>query len=1314
MNKRITSVLSALLILFCLVPLWASAEAVHLPDCQCYTKQGADNLDHGLSCPLRINNLSLEQQYEVWLKLDSNERYAVMQSGNGYLTNGQWNELYSYIVEKSSQPQQPEVTEAPSAPMAPSGGGGTQLQQPLPFVEPVCLCGSPNHLSGCPIRSFYEQLVNMSDAELVRALENCSYALRAEMLALLGRTDIMSRPGVQQALKDKGIDPESGLKTVCDNENDPKVIIKGRLPEGARLAFEVLGRGENEDDYLYAVLKLQITDAYGKIWQPMPGDSVDVMLLLDSIGGIPVEDGESVRVLLEKEGVNSNQGVYNKRDGALTFSLDGVSIIRLLRPYGANSINGVIYFDLNAGDVVINGSDYCGYIFYNLEDQYEAKEISGTLKSGQSFYIFQSNDDNREDTGMKLGPDGKYHVVLPEYPRISNWERVITSNTEIDGDDGVIAMWNKLAFGSGRTATPNSVSIVDARCEVFIDNLWSSKQTSGSQRNDGGISVISAEAPVTVNLKLRGDNRFGNILYSAPAESKSQLSIGGDDNATLTVCNLANNSGANQFCSAIGGNDDPSQEDACGIVINGGIIFAGTTAADAATAIGGGANGDGSVKINGGIVTAVAYSGGTAIGGGAPGSTQGGNGEIAVTGGKTYAFNHSPSYLGSSYLPSAAIGGGSSYMGRTGSASVAVSGGMLYAQSLSGTAIGGGGNAENDGGTADIVISGGTIYAKSVSGIIGKNEAPAGLSIGGGRGGVAGNGGDCVLKISGVPEVRAGTVGGGYTVNSLGSRGAVDIGINGGSIQGQFSLVGSEAGRVSFSMRGGSIDNSAAASEGFEFLEDNGGALFLEFCDADITGTVIENCKAEYGGAIYAHNSSLKLADVSFSGCTAGENGGTVYALSSEISGSVSVSASKAIKGGALYAENSALQLRDSDFMRCRSADGAGLYIIGSETQLSGGRVTDNTASGFGGGIYVGGESSVCSLDGLAQIFRNTAKNGGGIYAAAGADISVNGADIYENKAIYVGDRAKMPLNALDEASVTGVGGGVYLASGTETNSGSVLFRGEANSVYSNLADLAADDVYASAEHTELLLPSVASMEIPGALATGWYADYAKGDTAFVERGLSDGAKGFEAADVTRYRDALSTDTSHYQVEGSLLGGTTPLKGKYVCLTVGKDVIYYGQLEISCSGEGLDGRQFVYRVSSLELDAEKLPDISFDIAVPAGSSVTVNKVPFGRYAVLQLDGWATGCACVDGAEKEVLVNSSDVPAALVFTNEKLPAESVPGAAEWRQYETASRVKPAQPELMPTAETPEKTGFMDKLSKFFEIAVEMFPGKEAGA
>ena len=102
MNKRITSVLSALLILFCLVPLWASAEAVHLPDCQCYTKQGADNLDHGLSCPLRINNLSLEQQYEVWLKLDSNERYAVMQSGNGYLTNGQWNELYSYIVEKSS------------------------------------------------------------------------------------------------------------------------------------------------------------------------------------------------------------------------------------------------------------------------------------------------------------------------------------------------------------------------------------------------------------------------------------------------------------------------------------------------------------------------------------------------------------------------------------------------------------------------------------------------------------------------------------------------------------------------------------------------------------------------------------------------------------------------------------------------------------------------------------------------------------------------------------------------------------------------------------------------------------------------------------------------------------------------------------------------------------------------------------------------------------------------------------------------------------------------------------------------------------
>ena len=113
------------------------------------------------------------------------------------------------------------------------------------------------------------------------------------------------------------------------------------------------------------------------------------------------------------------------------------------------------------------------------------------------------------------------------------------------------------------------------------------------------------------------------------------------NDGTLTLANLevGSSNNLNYWNSALGASDSTA-EDARGIVINGGTIFAGTTYQDNCTAIGAGGNAYGEVTINGGTVTAVASTTGTAIGGGIGYTSQGGNAIVKITGGTVYAYNY--------------------------------------------------------------------------------------------------------------------------------------------------------------------------------------------------------------------------------------------------------------------------------------------------------------------------------------------------------------------------------------------------------------------------------------------------------------------------------------------------------------------------------------------------------------------------------------------------------------------------------------------------------------------------------------------------
>ena len=686
-----------------------------------------------------------------------------------------------------------------------------------------------------------------------------------------------------------------------------------------------------------------------------------------------------------------------------------------------------IYFDLSAGDVTITGKKYTGYRYDGSETR---KEISGTLSDGEVYYVYQSNGE--KNTGVI---DGVF--VRPAYTnnRVTyqnqTWGRYITDHPKdkTDGDATgpksgsasvitVIEAW-ETAVASTRSATSHSIKFSGnvGKIEMVLDNLWSNYQTKSQSRTHGSIGYNTYGEDYENNeitLKLRGDNRLANVFYATKAkngpndpefnDTKNRLIFdcyGTETDATLTVANNKGSDGGQWWNAAIGSSD--SYDACCGLVFNCGIIYAGTTAADDCTAIGGGGNGAATIEINGGTVTAVSSTSGSAIGGGIGKSAQGGSANITINGGNVYAYNfgYGQDYAGKSYttIVSSAIGGGSS-SAKSGCkyAQVTINGGNVYAQSVGGTAIGGGSSTKSEGGNAEITINGGEVTAKSIGGTLfqmstkTKVDINPGVAIGGGTGN--GKGGYAKLTVNENnsdidTKLYTGSIGGGGYTAATGSIGAANVIITGGDVQGQVVMSGRNS---TFEMTGGNINNIDSQTSGFSFAKPHGGAIFMEAPNGEttISGGTIQNCSAENGGAVYMTQGTLALSDDgSISNCTASNNGGAIY-------------------------------------------------LGGGTVMISGGTIAENTAAnGNGGGIYLGGGTMTVSN---GSITNNSAKNGGGAYVNAGSadyGILVTGGSITNNTADQNGGGVavnngyyKMTGGNVDSnTATTGNGGGIYVSS---------------------------------------------------------------------------------------------------------------------------------------------------------------------------------------------------------------------------------------------------------------------------------------------
>lgn len=739
--------------------------------------------------------------------------------------------------------------------------------------------------------------------------------------------------------------------------------------------------------------------------------------------------------------------------------------------------SGYISFDLAAGDVTINANTYSGYVFSSGLPE----KKTGTHTASNKYYIYQTNGDKSSS--------------IPSYERVGHptesgkdWGDYITNNSNVEE---VIKNWKTEATKVGRIETQYKLSVTGfSTYDITIDNLWSSYQMGSTSRTSGGLS-FTPDTNGKLTVHLVGDNRFGNIHYDATTDQNAQIifTSASENPGTLTVANIAENSGTNHYNAAIGGNDSGAGN-AVGIIFDGGIVFAGTTPEDNCSAIGGGGNDLGDITINGGNITAVAQSSGAAIGGGIGNTATGGRGNIIITGGFVYAYNkgsYGSSETQNPFIPAAAIGGGSSCNVDGNTGTVTISGGFVYAESLGGAAIGGGSSTKGKGGDAVVRITGGTVVAKSVSGMAKSSHmtgpdwedfsVDAGAGIGGGTAGAlgSGNGGHAELIVSG-GTVNTGSIGGGGVANTGGSIGKAVVTISGGILLGQVIMEGTGS---TFTMTGGEINNANHA--GYNFLQENGGAVWIQTGEASMSGGIIKNANARNGGAIYVNGGSFAMSvNGEIQNCTATEKGGAVYVSGGKVTMSGgTINGVSAKEGGAVYV-NAESTAEDSFTMsggtiqnaKATSGNGGAVAVANGKASMSEGSIQNSIATGNGGAVAVsngnfvisggtiqtvgaegsGGAVSVSGsgsveMSGSAVIKNTTTQGSGGAVSVSGGSFTMSGGTIggtdlekstaVNGGAVAVNDGAfTMSAGLIQNSTATGNGGAVYVTGGTASVSG--------------------------------------------------------------------------------------------------------------------------------------------------------------------------------------------------------------------------------------------------------------------------------------
>lgn len=423
-------------------------------------------------------------------------------------------------------------------------------------------------------------------------------------------------------------------------------------------------------------------------------------------------------------------------------------------------------------------------------------------------------------------------------------------------------------------------------------------------------------------------------------------------------------------------------------------------------------------------------------------------------------------------------------------------------------------------------------------------------------GGVSSNGGGIYIGTNNTFEFSDGTIdhnscniawGGGIYID-----GGCTVTLSGGTISN--NNAGAGAGLLTWSSTGSrsklTMETGCIVTNNEVIAGDtgNGGGMYLGYCNAEFKGgEITENIALNNGGGLDVNYATVTIyaADITYNKAKCG-GGISVGVAGTSVKVTVDTSGS-ANDNTATISNNTA------------TSSGGGIYVVDASATVEAGSITYNKAFdettntwGLGGGIYANnGTVEVTATDtSSGMISHNEASNGGGIYAISGADVTVTNGYLTYNTAHSKPADLTTAFKKLE--TLKGTGGGVFIARGTSSNSSTFTLNGSSYAIYGNLADFAADDVYANGEYTKLTIPKVADMNLADYAFNpeAWFEDYPTNDSAY-ESGLKLAAtnSGIKNNNVYRYRD--SDPLQRVMINDNVVATTVNVANKYVCMTLG-------------------------------------------------------------------------------------------------------------------------------------------------------------------
>lgn len=245
----------------------------------------------------------------------------------------------------------------------------------------------------------------------------------------------------------------------------------------------------------------------------------------------------------------------------------------------------------------------------------------------------------------------------------------------------------------------------------------------------------------------------------------------------------------------------------------------------------------------------------------------------------------------------------------------------------------------------------------------------------------------------------------------------------------------------------GIITENSGTKAGVAFLQANS---VLNLYSGKITGNTHAAYLKQDGSA--ANTWGAPVAAVYYGNAKFNMYGG-------EISGNTSTAVknsaneTKGGKGGAFYAEGSNTQINIyGGTISGNSADvyGGAIYTYKGKVNLLGGTITGNKA-GSGGAVCVDQPEAVLTVNGAEISGKNTATNGGAVYAVNRATVKLQSGKISGNSAsagggLYVATNCAFNMTGgeITENTSSGSGAGVYHLKSTGTYSGGTISNNEA------------------------------------------------------------------------------------------------------------------------------------------------------------------------------------------------------------------------------------------------------------------------------